>query len=150
LERHLLDPVGSVSVADVVAHPFGHRCRIEGVRIDARVTRKRPFTRSDEEAMTTTLFGSTSAAADRAMGGTHRNDRLERLSPRELEVLGLMAEGRSNRAIGEQLTVEIKTVETHVSSVFTKLGLDEHRHENRRVLAVLTFFGRERTDAGPS
>lgn len=67
---------------------------------------------------------------------------LDRLSPRELEVLALMAEGRSNRAIGEQLAVELKTVETHVSRVFTKLGLNEDRHENRRVLAVLTFFGR--------
>ncbi len=53
-----------------------------------------------------------------------------------------MAEGRSNRAIGEQLAVELKTVETHVSRVFTKLGLNEDRYENRRVLAVLTFFGR--------
>ncbi len=56
-----------------------------------------------------------------------------------------MAEGRSNRAIGEQLTVELKTVETHVSRVFAKLGLTEDRHENRRVLAVLTFFGRAST-----
>jgi DNA-binding NarL/FixJ family response regulator len=52
-----------------------------------------------------------------------------------------MAEGRSNLAIGEQLTVELKTVETHVSRVFSKLGLNEDRHENRRVLAVLTFLG---------
>ena len=92
--------------------------------------------------MTTTLFRSTSAA-DRAFGGRHRDDLLAQLSPRELLVLSLMAEGRSNRAIGEQLTVELKTVETHVSRVFTKLGLNEDRHENRRVLAVLTFFGRE-------
>ena len=96
--------------------------------------------------MTTTVFRAR-GAADRAFGGTHRRDLLEQLSPRELEVLALMAEGRSNRAIGEQLTVELKTVETHVSRVFTKLGLNEDRQENRRVLAVLTFFGRESTDA---
>jgi DNA-binding NarL/FixJ family response regulator len=65
---------------------------------------------------------------------------LDQLSRRELEVLALMAEGRSNRAIGERLTVELKTVETHVSRVFTKLGLEEDRRENRRVLAVLTFW----------
>jgi DNA-binding CsgD family transcriptional regulator len=106
--------------------------------------------------MTTALFGSTSGA-DRAFGGRQRIDPLEQLSPRELEVLELMAEGWSNRAIGEQLTVEIKTVETHVSRVFTKLGLHEDRHENRRVLAVLTFFGRtggapppDRSQPGPS
>jgi len=68
---------------------------------------------------------------------------LDQLSPREVEVLTLMSEGRSNRAIGEQLAVELKTVETHVSRVFTKLGLNQDRHENRRVLAVLTFLGRQ-------
>jgi DNA-binding NarL/FixJ family response regulator len=67
---------------------------------------------------------------------------LDQLSPRELQVLAHMAEGRSNRAIGEHLHVELKTVETHVSRVFTKLGLDEDRRGNRRVLAVLTFLGR--------
>lgn len=71
-------------------------------------------------------------------------DVLDPLSPRELEVLALMAEGRSNRAIGEQLAVELKTVETHVSRVFIKLGLTEDWHGNRRVLAVLTFFGARR------
>jgi len=96
--------------------------------------------------MTTTLFRRADAA-ERAFGGTHRDDPLDQLSPRELEVLALMAEGRSNRAIGEQLTVELKTVETHVGRVFTKLGLNEDRHENRRVLAVLTFLGRESTAA---
>lgn len=82
--------------------------------------------------MTTTMFRPTALA-----------DPLDQLSPREVEVLTLMAEGRSNMAIGERLEVELKTVETHVSRVFTKLGLNEDRHENRRVLAVLTFLGRE-------
>ena len=100
------------------------------------------LTRSDDEAMTTTLFRSTSPA-DHVFAGMHREDELEQLSPRELEVLALMAEGRSNRAIGDQLAVELKTVETHVSRVFTKLGLDADRLENRRVLAVLAFLGRE-------
>ena len=81
--------------------------------------------------MTATLFRPTIGV-----------DLLDRLSHRELEVLTLMAEGRSNRAIGEQLMVELKTIETHVSRVFTKLGLVEDRHENRRVLAVLAFLGR--------
>ena len=51
-----------------------------------------------------------------------------------------MAEGRSNGAIGKQLTVEVKTVEAHISRVFTKLGLTEVTGENRRVLAVLTYL----------
>jgi DNA-binding NarL/FixJ family response regulator len=98
--------------------------------------------------MTTTLVRPTSTA-DRAFGGTRRDELLDQLSPRELEVLALMAEGRSNRAIGEQLAVGLKTVETHVSRVFTKLGLNEDRYENRRVLAVLRFLGRESRDASP-
>ncbi|HET7070203.1 MAG TPA: helix-turn-helix transcriptional regulator [Nocardioides sp.] len=97
--------------------------------------------------MTMILSRSTTSPA-RTFGRTHRVDLLDQLSPRELEVLALMAQGRSNRAIGEQLTVELKTVETHVSRLFTKLGLGLDRYENRRVLAVLTFLGRERTDAG--
>jgi DNA-binding CsgD family transcriptional regulator len=69
------------------------------------------------------------------------DDLLDQLSPREVEVLALMAEGRSNRAIADRLAVELKTVETHVGRVFTKLGLGEDRYENRRVLAVLAYFG---------
>jgi DNA-binding NarL/FixJ family response regulator len=91
--------------------------------------------------MTTTLSRAT-GAADRAFDRKRRGDPLDRLSAREREVLALMAAGRSNRAIGEQLSVGLKTVETHVSRVFTKLGLNEDRQENRRVLAVLAFFGR--------
>lgn len=108
--------------------------------------KERPITRSDDETMTTTQFRSP-RAADRAFGATHRVTLLDQLSPRELEVLALMAAGRSNHAIGQQLDVELKTVESHVSRVFTKLGLNEDRHENRRVLAVLTFFGRESRDS---
>ena len=72
---------------------------------------------------------------------TRRRDPLAELTPREREVLALMAEGRSNRAIGDLLRVELKTVETHVGRVFAKLGLSEDRDENRRVLAVLMFVG---------
>jgi DNA-binding NarL/FixJ family response regulator len=102
---------------------------------------------SDEE-MTTPTLTRPASPADHGFGTTHRGDPLDQLSPREREVLALMAEGRSNRAIGETLTVELKTVETHVSRVFTKLGLNEDRLENRRVLAVLTFLGRAGADTG--
>jgi len=104
------------------------------------VTRQiKPDTRIGEEAMTTTLFRPTSEPRKR-WDGVRRDRLLDQLSPRELEVLTLMAEGRSNRAIGERLAVELKTVETHVSRLFTKLALNEDRSENRRVLAVLTFL----------
>jgi DNA-binding NarL/FixJ family response regulator len=91
--------------------------------------------------MTTTMIRPT-VLPDRPYAEIRRRDPLGQLSRRELQVLTLMAEGRSNRAIGETLDVELKTVETHVSRIFTKLGLNEDRTENRRVLAVLTFLGR--------
>lgn len=68
-------------------------------------------------------------------------DPLERLTPREREVLRLMAQGRTDRGIGEQLYVTHKTVEAHVRSIFTKLDLPTAPTDNRRVHAVLTFLG---------
>ncbi len=67
--------------------------------------------------------------------------RLDRLTPRELEVLGLMAEGRSNRGITEALRLSERTVEVHIASVFRGLDLEESGSVNRRVLAVLTYLG---------
>jgi DNA-binding NarL/FixJ family response regulator len=62
------------------------------------------------------------------------------LSSREREVLGLVAEGRSNSAIAEELVLTARTIETHVANVFTKLGLAEAPSDNRRVLAVLAHL----------
>jgi DNA-binding NarL/FixJ family response regulator len=67
-------------------------------------------------------------------------DPLERLSPRELEVLGLMAEGRSNHAIAERLVISERAVEKHVTSIFAKLDLPPAGEDHRRVLAVLRFL----------
>jgi DNA-binding NarL/FixJ family response regulator len=68
------------------------------------------------------------------------NSALERLTPREREVLGLMAEGRSNAAIAEALVLSLGAVEKHVASIFTKLDLAPSTTDNRRVLAVLTYL----------
>ena len=70
----------------------------------------------------------------------HRDDPLAVLSPREREVLALMAEGRSNSGIARRLWVTEGTVEKHVRSILTKLTLPETDDDHRRVLAVLTFL----------
>ena len=72
---------------------------------------------------------------------SRRRDPLERLSPREREVLGLMAEGRSNAAIAMALVVSDGAVEKHVRSIFSKLDLPPTELDHRRVLAVLHWLG---------
>jgi len=70
------------------------------------------------------------------------NDALRALSRREREVLGLMAEGRSNAAIGQQLVITERAVAKHTASIFLRLGLQPSEDDNRRVLAVLAYLGR--------
>ena len=74
------------------------------------------------------------------MGRRRRDDPLEELTPREREVLELMAEGRTNHAIAERLVVTERAVEKHVTSIFGKLGLASTPDDHRRVLAVLTHL----------
>ena len=93
------------------------------------------------------------AAARVAAGGTvidpevvaqlivRRQSPIDSLTPRETEVLSLMAQGNSNAAIVEQLEISQSAVEKHVRKVFTKLGLPETDQHHRRVLAVLTYLG---------
>lgn len=77
------------------------------------------------------------------LGRRRAEDPLEELTPREREVLALMAEGRSNRAIAEALVISDRAVEKHVTGIFTKLNLPQAPEDHRRVLAVLAFLGAE-------
>lgn len=72
--------------------------------------------------------------------GAGRDRPLERLTPREREVLTLMAEGRSNAAVAARLFLSEKAVGKHTTSIFTKLGLPPDTDDNRRVLAVLAWL----------
>ena len=75
------------------------------------------------------------------LGRSHAKNRLDELSPRECEVLALIAEGRSNGAIARALVLTDKTIEHHIASIFTKLGLLQEPDDHRRVLAVLSYLG---------
>jgi DNA-binding NarL/FixJ family response regulator/class 3 adenylate cyclase len=80
------------------------------------------------------------AVVSQLVGRRRRDDPLEELTPREREVLELMAEGKSNQAIAEKLVITLRAVEKHVTSIFGKLRLPATDQDHRRVLAVLTFL----------
>jgi DNA-binding NarL/FixJ family response regulator len=76
----------------------------------------------------------------RLLDRQHEADRLARLTPREQEILALMAEGRSNAGIGNRLSITPRTVEAPIAEIFRKLGFYAAPDNNRRVLAVLTWL----------
>ena len=77
-------------------------------------------------------------------------DKLSRLTPQERRVLALMAGGRSNRGIAEELVVSVAAVERHVTHIFHKLDLHQTPDQHRRVLAVLHYLGDPATDVPPA
>jgi DNA-binding NarL/FixJ family response regulator/class 3 adenylate cyclase len=98
----------------------------------------------DDFAAAVRRVGEGGSALDPAVvselfGRSRQEDPLEQLTPREREVLELMAEGRSNQAIADRLFVTPRAVEKHVTSIFSKLDLPATTDDHRRVLAVLTF-----------
>ena len=75
------------------------------------------------------------------LDGLRKAQRLAALTPREFEILGLLAEGWSNAAIAERVVITKRAVERHINSIFSKLGLVDEPDYHRRVRAVLLFLG---------
>jgi DNA-binding NarL/FixJ family response regulator len=96
------------------------------------------------EALSRVAAGGTALDPEivTAMLNANADRALASLTPREYEVLGLMAEGRSNAAIGRALVVSDGAVEKHIGNVFSKLGLEPGADEHRRVVAVLRYLER--------
>jgi DNA-binding NarL/FixJ family response regulator len=110
-----------------------------GYLLKDRVAEIRTFV----EAVRTVAGGGTVLDPDVVTGMLTRHDRSQaigRLTPREREVLTLMAEGRSNAAIAGKMVVTAKAVDKHINSIFMKLDLTLDAEDNRRVLAVLRFL----------
>ena len=113
----------------------GRRLPAQGPRLGRGGVRRGGAPRRARAAPRSTRPSSASSSA-----GAASDDPLDELTPREREVLELMAEGRSNQAIAERMFVTLRAVEKHVTSIFTKLGLPATTDDHRRVLAVLTFL----------
>ena len=100
-------------------------------------------------ALHTIAAGGTVLDPEIARRMMHVHDRTHpvlALSERERAVLGLMAEGRSNAAIADRLVVTVKTVESHIANIFSKLGLHDEPDDHRRVLAVLAALSVDRPE----
>jgi DNA-binding NarL/FixJ family response regulator len=80
----------------------------------------------------------------RMLGRRHPEGGLDRLGPRDLDVLALVAEGKSNRGIAETLVISNAAVEKRITSIFNTLGLASERTAHRRVLAALTYLNSSR------
>ncbi|MGZ4240005.1 MAG: LuxR C-terminal-related transcriptional regulator [Actinomycetota bacterium] len=118
---------------------FGDRAEGAGYLLKDRVSDLSDFA----DAVTRVAKGGSvvdPAVVSQLLGRRREADPLQGLTEREREILGLMAQGRSNQAIAEQLFLTLKTVETHVRSIFMKLGLQPAPEDHRRVLAVLAYL----------
>jgi DNA-binding NarL/FixJ family response regulator len=125
--------------ADLLSAPTGGGAGGVGYLLKDRVADVAEFV----EALSRVAAGGTALdpeVVSQLLGASRRTDGLGALTPREREVLALMAEGRSNGAIAAILVISERAVEKHVSNIFTKLGLMPSDADHRRVLAVLRYL----------
>src|SRR3954452_8942170 len=142
--RRELPDVGIVLLSQYVEEDYvmdllGDRAEGVGYLLKDRVTDVERFV----DAVTRVAQGGSALDPEvvaHMLGRRRRQDPLDDLTPREREVLALMAEGYSNAAIAARLVVTERGVEKHVSNVLAKLGIPSHPDNHRRVLAVLAFM----------
>lgn len=118
---------------------IGHSAEGVGYLLKDRVADIRAFT----DAVARVAAGGSALDPEvvaRMLGRRRRGGSLDRLSPRERDVLALLAEGKSNKGIADALVVSSAAVEKHVTSIFHKLGLEASPTGHRRVLAALTYL----------
>lgn len=110
-----------------------------GYLLKSRVADVRDFV----EAVRRVAAGSTALDPEvvaQLLGSRETGSRIDDLTPREREVLAVMAEGRSNAAIAQRLVIEEKSVSNHINAILSKLGLPPSGDDHRRVLAVLAYL----------
>lgn len=131
----LSDHVDAASAVEVISQ----RSKGIGYLLKDRVSDVGQFVDAVERVASGESVIDHDVAAHLAAPRSERNP-LDELTEREREILELMAEGRSNQSISEQLFLTPKTVEGHIGHIFSKLGLEPTPDEHRRVVAVLTYL----------
>ena len=133
---HHLEPAYAIALLD--AHPTR-----SGYLLKDRIVEEAPLLQAVQR-LTDGECVVDPEIVRRVIANSRRRDPIGSLTPREREVLALVAEGRSNAAIAALLSIAERTVESHSTQIFTKLGIEEAPSTNRRVLAVLAYL---RSDA---
>jgi DNA-binding CsgD family transcriptional regulator len=143
----LVEPGGrrvAVLVHDLALREDPHRLNAVVAAAELTLENQRLAAEVRAQAEERASRGQTMAAGDAERRRLASGRELDVLTIRELEVLALMAEGCSNQAIAKQLCLSVKTVESHVRNIFTRLGLPPHPDHDRRVLAVRAYLRDQR------
>jgi DNA-binding NarL/FixJ family response regulator len=142
--RRIAPETGVLVFSQYVEEPAAQELLAQGARGVGYLLKDRVADVSEFiDAVTRVARGGTALDPEviaQVMARRRRDDPLESLTPRERDVLTLMAEGRSNAAIADRLNVGEGAVEKHVSHIFSKLALEPDDSDHRRVLAVLAFL----------
>ncbi len=142
--RRRIPQVGVLVLSAYVEEVYAHELLAEGAAgvgylLKQRVAELERFTEAVRRVGEGGSVLDPEVVTQLLRGGRRKESSLGELSPRERETLALMAEGRSNRGIAEELVVTERAVEKHVRSIFEKLGLGRAPEDHRRVLAVLRW-----------